>query len=471
MPLSTDRRGAMPDLILISCSDHKMPYGKPMAPGTDPIPWLQDINLRDKLFKKRSLIFECIKQGRLRDVEMKHGNRGYDPVNRDLVNGPDFGGKDDSGLYLPACLRYIGRFFREVRGNLSDDDTLKLWQRTCGRYQVLIVSGLYGLVSPFDPIQEYTCHFTDRILGTSTGLQTIWRDLLAEIICYLAKDGGSGHNVKLVDLLSEESYQDAFDWGLIYKNATCFHRAYKLKAGPETLINSASFFKNEFFDGKEESHAFCHDTFIVRKFLDKPKDQILFEAQLKTTREEVAREGIAEYVPQLKQPYGDSWDPLPDRVKNEIANSEYSYQHHCDLRDFDFTAAGICLSKAVEIWVEEKVVRPLVEIEGLADLLKDRVGHQIHPKEATLGDITKFLDKVAQKVKWDRVAWQAIVHCFSEISREDLGSLKNDLREIKDKYRNGWVHKKIMPRKTYEEFRELAPNFFKTWALKWKFSE
>ena len=120
----------MTDLILISCSDHKMPYGQKIERRTDPIQWLQDAELRQKLFKTRSLIFECIKQGRLRDVEMKHGNREHDPVNRDLVKGPDFGGKDDSGLYRPACLRYIGRFFREVGGNLSDDDALKLWQRS-----------------------------------------------------------------------------------------------------------------------------------------------------------------------------------------------------------------------------------------------------------------------------------------------------------------------------------------------------
>lgn len=438
-----------------------MPYGRRMVGGTDPIPWLRDAELRQKLFETRSLVFECIKQGRLRDVEMKHGNREYDPVNRGLVKGPDFNGDDYSGLYLPACLRYIGRFFREVRGNLSDDDALKLWQRSCGGYQVLIVSGLYGLVSPFDPIQEYTCHFTDRILGISSGLQIIWRNVLAEIICHLTQDTGSGCKVKLFDLLSEESYQDAFDWGLIYKNANCFHRAYKLKAGPETLINSASFFKNEFFDGKEEPPEFCRDTFIVRKFLDKPKDQILFEAQLKTTGEEVAREGIAEYIPQLKQLYGESWDPLPDRVKNEIANSEYSYQHHCDLRGFDFTAAGICLSKAIEIWLEEKVVRPLVGIEGLAELLKHERGDQISPEKATLGDITQFLDKVAQKVQRDRVAWQAVAHCFSEISREDLGSLKNDLIEIKDNHRNSWAHKEPMGRETYEAFRKKAPDLFK----------
>jgi len=49
-----------------------------------------------------------------------------------------------------------------------------------------------------------------------------------------------------------------------------------------------------------------------------------------------------------------------------------------------------------------------------------------------------------------------------------LGSLKNDLREIKDKFRNGWAHKKIMRKKDYEEFREFSPNFFKTWVPKWK---
>lgn len=456
----------MPDLILISCSDHKMPYGRRMVEGTDPIPWLRDAELSQKLLKTRSLVFECIKQGRLRDVEMKQGNRGYDPVNRDLVKGPDFGGKDDSGLYLPACLRYIGRFFREVRGNLSDDDALKLWQRSCGGYQVLIVSGLYGLVSAFDPIQEYTCHFTDRIIGTRQGLQTVWRDLLAEIIYHLTQDTDSGRKVKLVDLLSEESYQDAFDWGLISKHATCFNRAYKLKAGPETLINSARFFRNEFLHDKKEPPELFYDKYIYRKYLDKPGDRILFESQPKTTRKEVAREGIAEYIPQFKQIYGESWDRLPDRVKNEIANSEYSYQHHCDLRGFDFTAAGICLSKAIEIWLEEKVISPLLEVQVKSG--KYLKSSQTHQYKKTLGGFATILHIAESTIPKNNRLRVEVKKTFPDVNKGDLGNLADELNTISSKFRNHWVHEEPMDRETYEAFRELAPNFFKTWVPKLK---
>ncbi len=326
---------------------------------------------------------------------------------------------------------------------------------------MLIVSGLYGLVSPFDPIQEYTCHFTDRILDTGQGLQIIWRNVLAEIICHLTQDTGAGCKVKLVDLLSEESYQDAFDWGLISKHATCFNRAYKLKAGPETLINSARFFRSEFLHDKKEPPELFHNKFIHKEYFDNPAEQILFEAQPKTTRKEVAREGIAEFIPQLKQLYGESWDPLPDRVKNEIANSEYSYQHHCDLRGFDFTAAGICLSKAIEIWLEKKVVRPLVGIEGLAELLKDRRGRQIPASEATLGDITQFLKEVVNKIYQDQRVRFALNRRFSEITPDKIARFKNDLREIKDKYRNGWAHKEPMDRERYEAFRQKSPELFR----------
>ena len=48
---------------------------------------------------------------------------------------------------------------------------------------------------------------------------------------------------------------------------------------------------------------------------------------------------------------------------------------------------------------------------------------------------------------------------------------KNDssiVKEIKDKYRNGWAHKKIMRKKDYEEFREFSPDFFKRWVPRWK---
>lgn len=456
----------MPDLILISCSDHKMPYGRRMVEGTDPIPWLQDAELREKLFKTRSLVFHYIKTNKLCDAERKQGNRGYDPVNRDLVKGPDFGGKDDSGLYLPACLRYIGRFFREVRGNLSDDDALKLWERSCGGYQVLIVSGLYGLVSPFDPIQEYTCHFTDRIIGTRQGLQIIWRNVLAEIICHLTKDTGSGCKAKLLDLLSEESYQDAFDWGLISKHATCFSRAYKLKAGPETLINSARFFRSEFLHDEKEPPELFHDKYIYRKYLDKPRDRILFEAQPKTTRKDVAREGIVEFIPQLKQLYGESWDPLPNRVKNEIANSEYSYQHHCDLRDFDFTAAGICLSKAVEIWAEEKVISPLLELQ--VESGKYSKSYQTSPYKKTLGSFATILHIAESTIQKNNRLRVAVKKAFPDVTKGDLRNLADDLSVISSKYRNHWVHEEPMDRETYEAFRELAPDFFKRWVPKWK---
>jgi len=126
------------------------------------------------------------------------------------------------------------------------------------------------------------------------------------------------------------------------------------------------------------------------------------------------------------------------------------------------------LSKAVEIWVEEKVARPLVGIEWLAELFKDRRGHQISPEKATLGDITKFLKEVVDKIYQDPKVWYVLNRRFSEITPDKIAGFKNDLREIKDKFRNGWAPKKIMKRNTYEKFRELSPNFFKTWIPKWK---
>jgi hypothetical protein len=329
---------------------------------------------------------------------------------------------------------------------------------------VLIVSGLYGLVSPFDPIQEYTCHFTDRIMDNGKGLQTIWRDLLAEIICHLAKEAGSGHKVRLVDLLSEESYQDAFDWGLISKHATCFNRAYKLKAGPETLINSARFFRSEFLCDKKAPPELFHDKFIHKEYFDDPEERILFEAQPKTTKKEAAREGLAEYIPQLKQLYKDSWDPLPDRVKNEIANSEYSYQHHCDLRDFDFTAAGICLSKAVEIWAGEKVIDPLLKLPP--ELAKYFRGSQASPYKKTLGTFACILRTTESEIKNNNWLKVHVKNTFPKVNTGDFEKLADDLNVISSKYRNSWVHDEPMDRETYEAFRQKAPELFKEWVHK-----
>lgn len=449
----------MPNLVLISCSDKKKEGGSPFDVGSDPVPWLKDPKLRNRLFTTRAEVFTLIKANRLLDAEKRQGNRGVDPRNANLAKGPDLGG-DALGAYLPACIRYDGRFFRTVRGTSSENELISRWRGIRPGYGVLIVSGLYGLVAPDDPIQEYTCHFADRVLGTETSLQLLWRELLTEIIRCQFQDG----NGVLVDLLSEEAYQDAFDWAKIYGDTKCFHRAYKLKSGPETLINSARFFEEIFLGLDDKELILEPDRYYSKAYFDDPKEEILFEAELKTTKKEVAREGIQEVVPELKKRFGISWDILSGEVKKQIANSEYSYTKNRELRDFDFTAASICLSKAIEIWLETSVVRPLLTIPATMRLLVNPKGYPIPAGQATLGSIANFLSNVGEKAISDPWVRNDVVRLIPNMPARDYEKLSGDVRLVATRYRNGWAHKKIMPRALYEEYRKYAADFFVRWA-------
>lgn len=72
--------------------------------------------------------------------------------NDDLRFGPDFSGGDDEGKYLPAVFRYNGDFY----DGLDDEGREKLLHSD---KHLLIISACYGLLSPFEYVQNYSCQF------------------------------------------------------------------------------------------------------------------------------------------------------------------------------------------------------------------------------------------------------------------------------------------------------------------------
>jgi hypothetical protein len=155
-------------------------------------------------------------------------------------------------------------------------------------------------------------------------------------------------------------------------------------------------------------------------------------------------------------------------VKKQIANSEYSYVRNRDLRDFDFTAAAICLSKAIEIWLEETIVRPLIAIPTIRPLLVNSKGKSISADYATLGNIACFLTELERRIRVDSWLRNDISNLIPNILPPEIGVLEYDIWDISKNYRNGWAHKKLMPRTLYEEYRLKAIEFFNSWAPKWK---
>lgn len=450
----------MTKYILISCSDKKKEGGKKFWPGDEFDPWIPNNALLKRLFETRNTVLDLIKAKKLIDSEKRQGLRGNDPRNQNIIKGPDFGSSDYHGEYLPAYLRYTGRFFRTVREISSDSGLLMKWRRGCTPpFRTFIFSALYGILSPFDHIQEYTCHFADRIIDSEKSLKQIWQPILTDIILELIeKDPES----EIIDLLSEEAYQEAIDWRRIYPKANCFHRAYKLKAGPETLINSARFYLNEILGDISDLH-FKHNNFITKEYFDDPEDKLLFESEYRTSNR-VAREGVREVMPGLKKVYGPVWDVLDEEVTNQIANSESSFMRNGNLSEYDFTGSAISLSKAIEIWIHKKLLKPLCQIPAVPQLLRYDRDRIIPINKATLGNIYHLLMNIFSKRTCDPFLKTDIFKLFPNKKPKFFLDLAKDIGDIADKYRNDWTHRDWMHRTVYIDFRARAIEFFKKYA-------
>ena len=122
--------------------------------------------------------------------------------NQNLTRGADFGGRH-SAAYLPAVERYDGRFFQA----LGKEGRRKIFE---GEYPTLILSGLYGLLLPTEPVQLYSCPLSDQIakLWRSDSLLT---DILCEYIRYI---------LRIFDLTAIEGYSQLIDWARIIKTQT-----------------------------------------------------------------------------------------------------------------------------------------------------------------------------------------------------------------------------------------------------------
>lgn len=100
---------------------------------------------------------------------------------------------------LPAVERYTGVLYRELEWA-----SLPVAARRRGADQVRIVSGLWGLVAPSDPIPAYRLQMSARLDGLGR-LSTWWRPRLAETL--------AAHSAGAVvwDLLPQE-HAAAVDW-------------------------------------------------------------------------------------------------------------------------------------------------------------------------------------------------------------------------------------------------------------------
>lgn len=99
---------------------------------------------------RKELLYECCNNDRY--------STGKCEKNKAITIGPDFGGADQTGKYLPALQRYAGSLYKAdqnwrsaVTEALADENSPRL----------LIVSALYGLLHPQELIQDYNLQMSD----------------------------------------------------------------------------------------------------------------------------------------------------------------------------------------------------------------------------------------------------------------------------------------------------------------------
>ena len=141
--------------------------------------------------------------------------------NRHLVQGPDFGG-DCRARYRSAVERYNGRFFL----GLGSDRAAAL---RASPHHLLLLSGLYGVLRPFEPIQLYSYPLAARVART-------WGDdgVLTEVLSSYVVERSIE---RIIDLTAVDAYRRLVDWEEVSGyGAQVLHCFHVMSAGDYALI-------------------------------------------------------------------------------------------------------------------------------------------------------------------------------------------------------------------------------------------
>jgi pimeloyl-ACP methyl ester carboxylesterase len=281
-----DPRAAI-DVVLISCSATKSDVrGSLHARKGWMVDQVDDPRLADIVLELRSRVLRLIQEGKVDGIEFKEGNRAAKPANQQLVFGPDFGGVFNEERYQPAYLRYRGRCYQATREE---------WEAVYGdsaHPQFLIMSGLYGLIPATEPIQNYDVHLTDVDLSSSISLQSYWKDreLMTQVLIanleWLEKHRGPVGRV--IDALSELSYQETINWSLVDRRWPVLHRIFESRAAREALENLGVWVRDvikkpSLIREIEIDRFYDNANFVSR-------DRIAFEERIGSSKLAVARE-------------------------------------------------------------------------------------------------------------------------------------------------------------------------------------
>jgi hypothetical protein len=191
-------------LFIIICSNNKLFGGKPYSAfeQSDGIADHVDLGLVPRLMNSRREVLGLIEnnaEAHLGGIPIRDL-----PLSRGLTTGPDFdlGSETASGQYMPAIQRYAGGFYL----GLGRDRLIRV---STTKHHILIVSGLYGLVTPLELIQSYSCH-----VGHHDKIPEVWQrhDLISSLIgSYITR-----HKISTVlDLTADDDYRRLIAWEVV----------------------------------------------------------------------------------------------------------------------------------------------------------------------------------------------------------------------------------------------------------------
>jgi hypothetical protein len=294
---------------------------------------------------------------RLYNEDQKGGYRDEHSPNRQLVEGPEFGGSN-LAAYMPACERYAGRFF----GQLSLMAP-KFWRVLPPTVETVFVSALYGLVLWDEPIQNYDCHFADYTDDfRQSRVREVWGETLSDaLIEFLRGQSRSDPITTVYDLLSESLYQSLFAWEKI-QGAPVFHRIFKGIAGPNTLVALARVLArdisgfgaktytqgwHEFSDGGERL-----EFGLERKIGDDPI--AMREGDVERIRNQLLKEQL--WMNRLSEPLSEA-----------LVLAELSWRKVKDLPKYEWGGVAVSFVKPVERFLKDYF--RLVGKETLGDVM------------------------------------------------------------------------------------------------------
>jgi len=207
-------------LFLAICSNHKIAGGSPSYDPTHSIAELLP-DFSQAIYEQRNSVLQLIMRG---DIVVQGLSLKALPYNARLTHGGDMGG-DRSSHYMPAILRYQGRFYTEL-----GVDRLSMVRQS--PHHMLILSGLYGLVTPEEAIQNYSCHVLHHPeiarLWTQKRRMTLTSLLLAYMRLFEID--------QVFDLSGQQAYRELVDWQRITRKAHVLHVFGETNAGPDLLI-------------------------------------------------------------------------------------------------------------------------------------------------------------------------------------------------------------------------------------------